>query len=122
MGLPDDECGRVTRRALLGLLPEEALRLGRIQGLLAVHPSQAKSAIAVLQHFYDQIDVLAPEAVGGVLQALGNAGPGPLDGLTPELVERAYRALARVLHPDVGGSTEAFVRLQRWKDGQGGGA
>jgi hypothetical protein len=34
----------------------------------------------------------------------------------PEILERAYRRAARKLHPDIGGTTEGFQRLQQARD------
>lgn len=39
--------------------------------------------------------------------------------LTPELAEKAYKALSRALHPDVGGSTEQMQLLNAARDRHG---
>lgn len=41
--------------------------------------------------------------------------------LTPELGEKAFKALTRVLHPDIGGSTEAMQILNAARDRSGQG-
>ncbi len=44
-----------------------------------------------------------------------------LTSLSPELAERAFKALTRVLHPDIGGSTEAMQILNAARDRSGRG-
>jgi hypothetical protein len=72
------------------------------------------------------------ESYGATVHVLGDA-PGtpresrkpPADWATalfkaagPDLGERIYRALARVLHPDCGGDTELMQALNRARDGR----
>lgn len=56
----------------------------------------------------DTVEVAQPTVTGAhaCLAALGLAAPCTVDDIT-----RAYRTLARVAHPDTGGSHETFVRL-----------
>ncbi|MFI6477384.1 hypothetical protein ACIBH1_05590 [Nonomuraea sp. NPDC050663] len=42
-----------------------------------------------------------------------------LASLTPDLAEKAFKALTRVLHPDIGGSTEAMQILNAARDRAG---
>ena len=83
-------------------------------------PTALGPAVAVLQHYFETLDLLAPEAPAEPLAGAEDPPTegGPLDGLTAAQAEAAYRALAKILHPDMGGGHEAFVRLQRWMEGQ----
>lgn len=83
---------------------------------MAVCPDRVPAAIAVLEWYFGEVVVLAAEPLATALRPL-SAGAGPLDGLPMELREKAFKALARVLHPDVGGSNEAFTKLQAWREG-----
>lgn len=82
---------------------------------MRVDPAHLSVAVAVLEHYFPDVEVVAPEPTGG-----GESGAAlPLDGLgnlPPELAKKLYRAAARVLHPDTGGSEEAFKRLQVWAE------
>ncbi len=44
---------------------------------------------------------------------------GLFTALNPALAEKAYKALVRVIHPDVGGSTEAMKQLNAARDRHG---
>lgn len=46
------------------------------------------------------------------LKFLANAAGWPVVPMTPDDIELAYRQAAKRLHPDAGGSTEQFQRLQ----------
>ena len=72
--------------------------------------------IAALEHYYVEIDLLSPEGQEEGETEKDAEGETFLTGLDPDLTEKVYKALVRVLHPDVGGSHEAFVRLQGWAD------
>jgi len=84
---------------------------------LVVEPVSIPQAVAILEAYCDRIEVLEPEMPApppaGAQAAVPVALP-ELSGLSPELKKSAYRALAKVLHPDVGGNDTAFKELQRW--------
>ena len=62
-----------------------------------------------------QAKVGARQAAENLRRATGQVSPYDLLGLTPdaemEVIRVAYKALAKKLHPDLGGSEEAMRRL-----------
>lgn len=110
LALPKDATGRSAWHAAHMVVPPsgwmDTARVGK---------DHLPILVATLEHYYLEIDLLTPE---------GQEGEGvaeveevsPLSGLDPETAEKAYKALVRVLHPDVGGSHEAFVKLQSWAE------
>ena len=117
--LPRDETGRFAENALKTILPEGCWRLEGAGGL-RVDREQLPVLVGALEHYYESIAVLNPEILEGgpVVSPLG-ASESLLSGLSPELARKVYLALAKVLHPDVGGDEGAFKALQVWKDSSG---
>ena len=102
--------------ALLSVLVASTFEIRSYPTLVVVDESALGSAVAVLQCYYEQVSVLDPEPSAHVAESAQQQSF--LDTLSPELAERAYKALARVLHPDVGGNEEAFKALGTWAQGR----
>ena len=123
--LPRDGTGSFAKHALFNVLPPHTwARDGR---QYVVDADCLEALVASLEHYYTNIRLLEPEdAEAGTVDDPPPSPDGevddPWDGLSdlpPELAKKAYKALARVLHPDADGDSDAFVRLQDWKRRQG---
>lgn len=101
--------------ALQSLLGAE----GRVVGYrrVVVPPARVPAALAILEWYFGDVRVLEPEVPPPQLGGEIRDAHGVLD-LPPELRERAFRALAKVLHPDAGGSNDAFAKLTAWREAE----
>ena len=117
VALPDGPKGAPAALALRALLGELAVTVGRRR--FVVPFERAEAALAIVEWYFGEVAILEPEppkadvppTPAPPLAVIGD----PLSVLTGELRERAFRALAKVLHPDAGGSDDAFTRLVAWR-------
>lgn len=113
---PVDRAHRPVQHALRALLPGAALAsVGDVS--VVVMGVVLERAVAILEAYCDRIEVLEPEVPPSPPTGGGGEGDSvlpELSGLSPELRKSAYRALAKVFHPDAGGNDAAFKQLQEW--------
>lgn len=119
--LPMDASALAARHALAMLLPAGSWSAGSGGVAMRLRPDAHAPALAILEHYYGgSVRALSPEPqAAGPAQAGGGVPLPDIDGLDRDLARRVYRQMASVLHPDTGGSTEAFQRLQDWKGRHG---
>ena len=116
VALPDGARGAPAALALRALLGESAVTVGRRRCVVPFE--RAEAALAIVEWYFGEVAILEPEAPK--VDAPAPVSPpavigDPLSVLSGDLRERAFRALAKVLHPDAGGSDDAFTRLVAWR-------
>lgn len=104
--------------ALMAALPLGSFREARAPTHLVVSKDELQITVMTLQHYFDEVDVLPPEEAEDP-EPVFVEGHAFLDALPPHLIDRVYKSLAKALHPDAGGNTEAFVGLQKWAESRG---
>ena len=117
LGLPKGADRPRAWAALVSVLSDGSFEVRTYPSLVVVDEPVLVPALAVLQCYYEEVIILDPEPIVAPVPAASGAG-GFLDGLPPELVEKSYKALARVLHPDAGGDETAFKALGAWAEGR----
>ncbi len=83
-----------------------------------VSASWAERAVMLLRFHFPDLEVSRPDARAAPPAPLRETDPvfaalHLLPNAPPELVEAAYRVLARLMHPDLGGDGERMAELNR---------
>lgn len=84
-----------------------------------VADSGLNSLVAILEQYYPAVDIVETGSSSSTGSVPTTVNDGLFAGLDRDTGRRLYHALVRVLHPDAGGSHEAFVQLQELAERRG---